>query len=158
MNSLSDKSQYFERRTNPDRRQREMRIFSKYLFTGRRTEPRREEDKQRFHWIDRYSAKTLSVVLLIVLLSVLDALLTLDLIFNRGAVELNPVMAYCLEYGALTFFWVKYLLTCLGVLIVLLTKNVFIFKTGFQAKFLFLLFLLPFLLVVHWELFLLFIL
>ena len=157
MNSLSDKSQYFERRTGPDRRHREMRIFSKYWLTGRRTETRRKEDRHRFHWIDRYSAKTLAVVLLIVLLSILDAIFTLELIHHRGAVELNPVMAYCLDYSTLTFFWVKYFLTCAAVLIVLLTKNVYLFKTGFQVKFLFLLFLVPFVLVVHWELFLLFI-
>ena len=129
MNSLSHKSQYFERRTGPDRRQREMRIFSKYWLSGRRTEPRRKEDMHRFHWIDRYSAKTLAVVLLIILLSILDAIFTLELIHHRGARELNPVMAYCLDYGVLTFFWVKYLLTCAAVLIVLLTKNVYLFKT-----------------------------
>ena len=89
-------------------------------------------------------------------LSVLDALFTLDLVLHKGAVELNPVMDYYLDCSPLVFFWVKYLLTWAALLIILLAKDVYLFKTKFQVKSLFIIVSIPFLLVVHWELYLLF--
>ncbi|MDY6857436.1 MAG: DUF5658 family protein [Thermodesulfobacteriota bacterium] len=115
---------------------------------------RREEDRWKLQWIDRHSSKTIVAVLSIMMLSVLDAIFTLDLV-HRGAVELNPVLAYYLDYSPLIFFWVKYMLTWSAVLIILLTKNMYFLKTGFQVKFLFFIIPIPFLLVIHWELYLL---
>jgi hypothetical protein len=132
-----------------------MRVLNKFWLTGRRTHVRRREDKLKLHWIDRHSPKTFAAVLLIMMLSVIDAIFTLDLV-HRGAVELNPVMAYYLDYSPLMFFWVKYILTWSAVLIILLTKNIYLLKTGFQVKSLFIIIPAPFLLVVHWELYLLF--
>lgn len=154
MDSLSIYPQPIERRSGFDRRRKEMGIFSKYWLKGRRWEARRDEDTRRLHWIDKHSAKTLAAILLIIMFSVMDAIFTLHLVQN-GATELNPIMAYYLDCSPLTFFWVKYLLTCGAILIVLLSKNLCLFNTKFQVKFLLIPFLVSFALVVQWELYLL---
>jgi len=155
MNSVSDKLPSVERRSGYDRRHRQLGILSKYWLTGRRAGGRRDEDKQRAHRIDRHSSKTLAVILLIVILSVIDAILTLHLV-DRGATELNPVMNYYLGHGPLAFFWVKYMLTSAALIIILTNKTAYLFNTKFQVKILFIVFLVPFVLVIQWELYLLY--
>lgn len=155
MNYAANSFSAFDRRSGFDRRQGQLPIFSKYWLTGKRTVMRRKEDRKRPYIIDRHSPKTVTAILLIIMLSVMDAVLTLDLV-SRGATELNPVMAYYLGHSPLTFFIVKYLLTWAGVVLILLNKNSFIFNTRIQVKFLFIAFIIPFALVVQWELYLLF--
>ena len=155
MDSVPDKSPSFERRSGYDRRHRKLGILSKYWLTGRRAGVRREEDKQRAYRIDRHSSRTLAVILLIVILSIIDAILTLHLV-DRGATELNPVMNYYLGHGPLAFFWVKYMLTSAALIIILTNKTAYLFNTRFQVKILFVVFLVPFVLVIQWELYLLF--
>lgn len=89
------------------------------------------------------------------MLSVFDALLTLILI-ERGSSELNPVMAYFLEYGPLPFLIAKYLLTSFGIVILLIFKNVFINKINMVTQSLFSCVIFAFSSVIVWELFLLF--
>ena len=91
----------------------------------------------------------------ILMLSIFDAFLTLILI-ERGSSELNPVMAYFLEYGPLPFIIAKYLLTSLGVIILLIFKNVFINKINIYTHYLFTCVILAFSSVIIWELFLIF--
>jgi hypothetical protein len=105
---------------------------------------------------ERYGTKTFAAIMLLILLSILDAYLTLDLV-NHGAVELNPVMAYYLARGPLAFFWVKYLLTCAAVILFLSVMNASLFGTRVRGKVMFVFFLAAFALVVQYELFLVFI-
>jgi len=65
-------------------------------------------------------------------------------------------MAYYLDHGPLVFFGVKYLLTCASILLILLIKDIHFIKTKVQTKTLFVLFIIPFALVVQWELYLIF--
>ena len=125
----------------------------KHFLTGSLAVLRRDEDRQRPHKIDRHGSKTLAAILLIVSLSILDAIFTLDLV-SHGAVELNPVMAYYLNHGPLIFFGVKYFLTCASIVLILLIRD--ITKAKLQAKIPFVLFMIPFALVVLWELYLIF--
>ncbi|MBW2645695.1 MAG: hypothetical protein JRE23_05895 [Deltaproteobacteria bacterium] len=155
MNSFADNLQNLIKRSGLDRRKGKMPIFSKYWLAGRRTAPRREEDRQGFYRIDRHSGRTLTAILIIIALSILDALLTLHLT-SHGAQEINPVMAYFLNHGPLHFFGAKYLLTCASVIILLLYKNAYLFKTKVRAKILFIVFAIPFALVVQWEVYLIF--
>jgi hypothetical protein len=105
-------------------------------------------------WIaETHSPKTLALILLIVLLSVTDAYLTLDLI-SRGAVELNPIMAYYLNHGDLAFFGMKYLLTCASIIVVLIIKDLYLFRTRVQGKILFAFHFIVLISVVQWELYL----
>jgi hypothetical protein len=112
-----------------------------------------EVEMERAYIGEIHSPKTLALILLILLLSITDAYLTLDLI-NQGAVELNPIMAYYLNHGALTFFGMKYLLTCASIIVILIIKDLYIFRTKVQGKILFVFHLIVLTSVVQWELYL----
>ncbi len=100
---------------------------------------------------DRHGSKTFAAVIIIVLLSVLDAYFTLDLV-HRGAEELNPIMAYYLSRGPVTFFAVKYLLTWASLTMILTLKEARFFGSRIQRKSLLWLFMITLALVVQWEL------
>ena len=109
---------------------------------------------QRASISEIHSPKTLAVILLIILLTITDAYLTLYLI-SRGAVELNPIMAYYLDHGVLAFFGTKYLLTCASIIVILFIKDLYLFRTRVQGKILFVFHLIVLTSVVKWELYLL---
>jgi len=75
-----------------------------------------------------HGSKTFAIILLIISLSILDAVFTLELI-SLGGTETNPIMRYYLEHGPLVFFIVKYLLTSASILLVLALKE------GYGARF-----------------------
>jgi hypothetical protein len=102
---------------------------------------------------DAHSPKILIVILLIILLSITDAYLTLHLT-SRGAVELNPIMAYYLNHSPLAFFGMKYLLTCASIIVILMIKDFYLFKTKVQGKVIFVFHLIVLTTVVQWELYL----
>ena len=102
----------------------------------------------------QHGSKTFAAAMIIILLTVLDAYFTLDLV-NRGAEELNPIMAYYLERGPLTFFAVKYLLTWASLTVILTLKEGRFFGARIQRKSLLWLFMIALALVVQWELVLL---
>ena len=102
---------------------------------------------------DAHSPKILIVILLIILLSITDAYLTLHLT-SRGAVKLNPIMAYYLDHSPLAFFGMKYLLTCASIIVILMIKDFYLFKTKVQGKVIFVFHLIVLTSVVQWELYL----
>jgi hypothetical protein len=99
----------------------------------------------------QHGSKTFAAAMIIILLTVLDAYFTLDLV-NRGAEELNPIMAYYLERGPLTFFAVKYLLTWASLTVILTLKEARFFGARIHRKSLLWLFMIALALVVQWEL------
>jgi len=142
-----------ERRCGMDRRRQRAPRVSKYWLTGRREALRRKGDRHGLYGPDRHSHKTFFVILLIVSLSVLDAIFTLNLV-SHGATELNPIMDYYLRQGPLVFFMTKYLLTFASVMLILLYQNAFLFRTRLRVKSLFFVFALSFAAIVQWELYL----
>ena len=104
--------------------------------------------------IHHHGPKTFAAILVILMLSVVDAFLTLDLV-HRGAAELNPVMAFYLDQGPLMFFTVKYFLTGASVLMILNVKDRTLLGTRLQGKSLFVFFIVILAFVVQWELLLL---
>jgi hypothetical protein len=98
--------------------------------------------------------KVVAATLLIIFLTIADAFLTLDLV-NRGARELNPILAYYLDQGPLWFFTVKYLLTSASIVIILSTTRTHVFGKKFRVKALLVFFIIALVLVVKWQLFLL---
>jgi hypothetical protein len=144
-----------ERRCGKDRRQKNRTEFRYFFINGRRESARREEDKTRIFFFDRYNQRIFTAITAILMLSIFDALLTLILI-ERGSSELNPVMAFFLEYGPLPFIIAKYLLTSFGVVVLLIFKNVFINKLNMYTHSLFSCVIVVFSTVIAWELFLLF--
>src|SRR4030042_5800628 len=94
----------------------------------------------------QHGSRTFAAAMIIILLTVLDSYFTLDLV-SRGAEELNPIMAYYLERGPLTFFTVKYLLTCAAVIMILSVNEIYIFGRKLRGEVLFAFFILALALV-----------
>jgi hypothetical protein len=135
-------------------RRRKSPFNSRSLFAGgRRESGRRYNDRQRPMLADRYQQSLFGVIVLILFLSVIDAILTLFLI-SHGAIELNPVMAFYLDLGPYTFLWVKYALTCVGLMVLLVFHNRFLNSMGIKAGAFFYVALAAFVSVVSWELYL----
>ena len=144
-----------EERRRIDRRTNNKARLKYLLFNGRRERSRRDEDRGKAFIFDRYNQKLFLAITVILVLSILDAALTL-VVIQRGATELNPVMAYFLEHGTLTFIVAKYVLTSIGVVILLIFKNVFLTKIKIYTHSLFPCVILVFMAVITWELFLIF--
>lgn len=124
------------------------------LFSGgRRESGRRYTDRQRPLLADRYQQSLFGVIVLILFLSVIDAILTLFLI-DHGAIELNPIMAFYLGVGPYTFLFVKYALTSVGLILLLLFRRLFLRSMRIFAGSLLYLILIAFLGVVSWQLYL----
>lgn len=144
---------FIERRSGKNRRTKRFGDIRWLLNTGQRRHVRRLADRRKLQMLDLYPPKMLVWLILVLLLSVADALLTLWLIDN-GAVEMNPVMAYYLNLGPNIFMAVKYLITVSVVLLAVLMNYVYI--RGFGLKFSHLLNVSAacFAMVILWELFL----
>jgi hypothetical protein len=105
-----------------DRRRQPTRPFTLPSLFGRRKSIRRHEDKEAHKYVDRYSLRSVAIVLFILVLSVADAIFTLTLV-SRGAEEINPIMDFFLQRGPAIFLGVKYFLTVGSLLCFLILKN-----------------------------------
>jgi hypothetical protein len=116
-----------DQRTGKDRRKKPTSPLSFYsLFYGRRKVVRRVQDRHIHKYVDLYSGRAAFAVLAAILLSLTDAYFTLQLV-ARGAEELNPFMDFFLQRGPFPFLTVKYLITGLSILFLLVHKNHTIF-------------------------------
>jgi hypothetical protein len=137
-------------RSGVDRRRLTIPSLRYLVASGRRRGVRRAEDQQRIVYLDRYSPRIFAAIVGILCLSLLDALLTLDLI-EHGATEVNPSMAFFLKQGPLVFTSVKYLITSLSVVIFLLVNHGAIPNSRFRMNNLFTFAIASFAIVVVWE-------
>jgi len=144
-----------DKRSGRDRRRLKMPALKYLVLPGRRRKVRRREDRQKYFFFDRYSSKLFAAIVIILFLSIFDALLTLYLI-EKGSSEMNPVMGFFLTFGPLTFMGAKYFLTSLGIVILLIFKNVFISSAKMYTSTLFSYIIFVFSSVVAWELYLIF--
>ncbi len=99
--------------------------------------------------------RILAQIILILLLSLLDAYFTLYLL-SHGASEINPVMAFFLQFGKRPFIVAKYLLTSFSVVILLLPDQIRLFEFQTSRRTTFLTIVGIFALVILWELYLIF--
>ena len=136
-----------DRRTNPDRRKFPTRPFSKYILKGKRRHARRKDEDQNYY-VDRYDAKYLALVLSILVLCVFDAYFTLKII-HYGGKELNPLMIKFLDKFPEVSLIVKYLITVISLIILLIHKNYILFGKVKAYFFLYIIFSLYFFLVLY---------
>lgn len=115
--SAADTEAASERRRGPDRRTHVARAVVQGSFKPRRLGPRRNGE-ERVGAIDWYHPWWLAIATLILALCGSDAVLTVVLI-NRGAYELNPMLAPLIHGSDGLFVLVKVGLT--GISVVLLT-------------------------------------
>jgi len=149
-----DKCYRGDRRSDVDRRVNRRFTLKSLFVWGRREEIRRLDDKGKIFLADRYSTTIFAAIVLILFFSVIDGLLTLILL-GHGAKEINPLMAYLLEIEPMLFMTVKYLLTSVSLVILLIFRNVFLQRIKIYSSTLFSIFICIFVTVIMWELFLL---
>ncbi len=108
-----------------DRRRYPTPTISRYTFYGgQRKTVRRAEDKIEHIFVDLYSSRLLAIVMSLLILSCLDAYLTLSLIGTGRVIEANPVMAFFLDYGFVPFTSIKFMITSTCIVILCMLKNV----------------------------------
>src|SRR5512137_2423153 len=130
-----------------DRRSRRRPPLKYMIFGGKRTSARRDSDKKKFIFVDRYSPWLLILIVLLIMLSLADAFFTLYLI-DHGATEINPIMAYFLSLGPWPFIFSKYFLTCSCILCLLVAHNLYFKPLRLHVKRIFPAFIVIFLLVI----------
>ena len=136
-----------ERREQSDRRKSATPPFSKYIFKGRRRHARREEEDQNYY-VDRYDTKYMVLVASILILCVFDAYFTLKII-HHGGKELNPLMIKFLERAPEISLFLKYMITVISLVILLMHKNFILFGKVKAYFFLYVIFFLYLVLVLY---------
>ena len=144
---------HFDRRSGKDRRCNKIPGIKSLFIYGRRKKIRRQNDKYKITYFDQYSSALFVVIISILFLNIIDALLTL-LLIDQGATEINPIMAYFLNFGPLTFISVKYFLISFSIIVLLIFNNVFLRKIKIFTRSLFSYAIGMFMIVIGWELFL----
>jgi hypothetical protein len=110
-----------ERRNAPDRRRRILYSLFYGSFNPRRRIPRRT-DARSLGDLDWHQPQWLAVAMLIVVLSCVDAALTLSLM-SHGAYEVNPIMAPIVGGSPFIFTIIKVGLTAGGVVLLTLAAR-----------------------------------
>ncbi len=148
----ADNSEPFnERRSGKDRRERPTSPFTLSSLFGARKHYRRKEDRKRHYFVDLYSPLVVSLLLSTMLLSLIDAFLTLRLL-DANFRELNPIMDFFLEIGPTAFILVKWVLTSVGLLVLLVLKNVYFLRGKVKTAALLAVFPLLYLVLIVYEL------
>ena len=115
-----------DRRQLPDRRRNSTKSVSIYTLWGRRKKARRVEEAEDYY-VDRYELRYLFLIISILILCFMDAFLTIILL-QLGAEELNPFMLIFIEKDVVLSMVVKYVITALSLLCILMHKNFRIFR------------------------------
>ena len=111
-----------EYRRGEERRKRKIPPLKYLLFGGRRKRVRRKEDENGLIILDTHGPWVFVLAVIILVLSIVDGLLTLNLI-GMGASETNPLMAYLVELNPYIYFFTKCFLTAISVIILILFRN-----------------------------------
>lgn len=141
-------------RSDQDRRKNHIPFYKYLTFKGKRRSLRRTEDCKRITVLDQYHPKLFIYVLIVLGLSLLDAVLTLALL-EKGAVELNPVMRYYINLGPATFVTVKYGLTALALIFMVVLNAIISARYRIVSLVMFPFCVFIFGAVIIWELYLL---
>ncbi len=133
---LSDQAEP-NRRNHSERRRAPTGPFDSLRFFGRRQKVRRATERRGPFFVDRFDAITLGVVVSVLALSIIDGVLTIELL-DINSEEVNPVMKFLLGLGGghRPFLLGKYILTAMGLPFLVVFKNWPLFGTRFRAGFL----------------------
>ncbi len=109
-----------------DRRQPSLKSFLYGAINPRRRTIRRDEDRDHTY-LDWHPAHLIVVCTMILTLSLIDGLLTVYLVIN-GAKEFNPLMTLLGSNGPILFALAKFLLTSVGVVGLVLTAHMKLYR------------------------------
>jgi hypothetical protein len=146
--AVSRKNPARDRRVPSERRLSILGALWQSSFARRRLGPRRGADRHPV-MTDWFHPQWLATAMVILILSCVDALLTLSLI-SRGAVEINPLMEPLVRGSGHGFAFWKLGLTSLGVVVLTMTARLRIFG-GIAVGSLLYMVLAIYLLVVAYE-------
>ena len=124
-----------DQRTPSDRRQTPTSPWAAFPPAGQRMACRRASEHGRPYFVDRFSSAMFVVIVMLMIASIVDAILTIQLI-DAGAREINPLMDRLLDYGILPFLLGKYMLTVAGLPLLLIFKNHYLFGTPVRVGYL----------------------
>lgn len=100
------------------------------VLEGRRLGPRRAADMEDYS-VDVYDRRLLFVAAATMFLSAMDAFLTL-ISLDRGAVEINFLMAALISDGTFSFVGWKLVLTAVGLMLLMILNHIRVF--GFKGR------------------------
>ena len=120
------------RRYQLDRRVTRLSFIERLFNQGVRTQHRRNTDQKKFMYLDRYEPHLLLISIFVILCSLTDAFLTLE-ILGSGGVELNYFADILIGLGLYGFIFSKYLITALGMVVLVLHKHYQVFF-GLQVR------------------------
>ena len=103
--------------------------------------------------MDEYSPTLLGFIIFLLILSLVDGLTTLHLL-DTGVFELNPIMAFFLDFGPWFFLIAKFLLTCFGAACLLVVSNSDAFGGRIHVRDIFPAMISLYLVVIVWNFFL----
>jgi hypothetical protein len=121
-----------EHRTRSDRRKKPTSPWDAFRCGGRRMKNRRAEEHRQPYYVDRFSRGMLLCIVLLVAASLIDAAFTIRLL-RAGGQEANPVMDRLLSHSVEAFVIGKYLLTVVGLPLLLIFKNHYLFGTALRV-------------------------
>jgi hypothetical protein len=121
-----------ERRGPSDRRQEPTSPWAALPPAGRRLKNRRAAERCLPYYTDRFSAVIFAGILLLIVATLADAGLTVYVLHGGGS-EVNPVMGWLLNHGVQAFVIGKYLLTVLGLPVLLIFRNHYLFGTRLRV-------------------------
>jgi len=123
------------RNSSPDRRKNSLRTALYSCYSSRRATPRRTDDHESgSYYVDVHESRLFFIALAALLLCTADAFFTMMLLNFHGSEELNPFMDYFIKKDVQLFFMVKFSMTALGVLFLVMHKNFRLFNriTGYH--------------------------
>ncbi len=131
----SDPSSTLAQRQASDRRQAPTRWWAALHHGGRRLRLRRTAEHRTHYYVDRFPSVTFLFIVLLLVFTIVDGVMTLYLL-GADCEEANPVMAWLLSRGMGTFLLGKYILTVVGLPVLLVFKNFYMFGTRFRVGYL----------------------
>jgi len=118
-----------------DRRQRPTSPLDAFRRGGQRAQVRRSEERQGAFFIDRFDPVTLAMIVTLLCLTIADGVLTIELL-DTNSEEINPLMQHLLTRGHSAFLLGKYVLTAMGLPLIVVYKNHPFCGTRFRVGFL----------------------
>jgi hypothetical protein len=121
-----------EQRAKSDRRKEPTSAWDAFRLAGRRMQNRRTDEHRLPYYVDRFSRGMLLCIFMLIFASLIDAGLTVHLLYAGGE-EINPLMDRLLNHSIEAFVIGKYALTVVGLPLLLVFKNHYLFGTRLRV-------------------------
>lgn len=115
---------------------------------------RRRCEHREPYYVDRFPTVTFVFIMVLLLCTIADGVLTLYLV-SADCEEMNPLMEPLLRHGMGTFLLGKYVLTVIGLPVLLIFKNFYLFGTRFRVDYLIPIFVLLYATLLAYQVYLL---